>query len=149
MHGVLRFFHVRLCVREGVSEMAFRDGYLSELVGRPAMLSAGGSVGKVVDFYVGKPDDTFPRIDGVVIKTRAGERVAPLSDVLEYNPQSGLVLRATPEQVALPDERAFYLIKDLFDKQIVDVDGRKVVRINDLEVANTGGTLRVVAADIG
>jgi len=44
---------------------------------------------------------------------------------------------------------ALYLVEDLFDKQIVDVDGRKVVRINDLEVANTGGALRVVAADIG
>lgn len=54
-----------------------------------------------------------------------------------------------PTVEALPDDRALYLIKDLFDKQIVDVDGRKVVRINDLEIANTGGTLRVVAADIG
>ena len=41
------------------------------------------------------------------------------------------------------------LVEDLFDKQIVDVDGRKVVRINDIEVARTGGALRVVAADIG
>ena len=37
----------------------------------------------------------------------------------------------------------------MLDKQIVDVDGRKVVRINDIEVANTGGRLRVVAADVG
>jgi Mg/Co/Ni transporter MgtE/sporulation protein YlmC with PRC-barrel domain len=49
----------------------------------------------------------------------------------------------------VPEDEALYLIADLFDKQIVDVDGRKVVRINDLEIANTGGTLRVVAADIG
>jgi len=60
-----------------------------------------------------------------------------------------IVLSVAPTQLCEPDERALYLIKDLFDKQIVDVDGRKVVRINDLEIANTGGTLRVVAADIG
>ena len=41
------------------------------------------------------------------------------------------------------------MVEDLLDKQIVDVDGRKVVRINDIEIANTGGSLRVVAADIG
>jgi Mg2+ transporter MgtE len=29
------------------------------------------------------------------------------------------------------------------------VDGRKVVRINDIELANTGGRLRLVAADVG
>jgi len=40
-------------------------------------------------------------------------------------------------------------VEDLLDKQIVDVDGRKVVRINDLELARTAGAIRVVAADIG
>ncbi len=59
------------------------------------------------------------------------------------------MLRSAPVAAAVAAGDALYLIADLFDRQIVDVDGRKVVRINDLEVANTGGTLRVVAADIG
>ncbi|MBD5632909.1 MAG: magnesium transporter [Candidatus Eremiobacteraeota bacterium] len=59
------------------------------------------------------------------------------------------MLTVAPVAEAPPDDQALYLVEDLFDKQIVDVDGRKVVRINDLEIANTGGTLRVVAADIG
>ena len=48
-----------------------------------------------------------------------------------------------------PEESALLLIADLLDKQIVDVDGRKVVRINDLEIARAGDGLRVVAADVG
>ena len=132
--------------------MAFRDGYLSEFVGRQAILENDNkrrSLGKVVDFFVSQPDDTFPRIDGVVIKTRDGEKSLPATDVLEIDAQGAVVLRAVPVAAALANDRALFLIKDLFDKQIVDVDGRKVVRINDLEIANTGGTLRVVAADIG
>ncbi len=132
--------------------MAFRDGYLSELVGRQAVLEHDPqrrSLGKVSDFFVGAPEDTFPRIDGVVIKTRAGEMTVDVGDVVEIDAKGAMVLRVAPIREALPDDRALYLIKDLFDKQIVDVDGRKVVRINDLEIANTGGTLRVVAADIG
>ena len=132
--------------------LAFGDGYLSELVGRQAIVGddpSRRSVGKVVDFYVSKPDDTFPRIDGVVVKTRDGERTIPVRDVLDFNSRGALLLKSAPVEPALPDDHALFLIKDLFDKQIVDVDGRKVVRINDLEVANTGGTLRVVAADIG
>jgi len=58
-------------------------------------------------------------------------------------------LNAWPSEAALPDAQALYIIADLFDKQIVDVDGRKVVRINDIEVASTAGSLRVVAADVG
>jgi len=130
--------------------VAFHDGYLSELVGRPAVLSgAPAPLGKVADFIVGKPDDAFPRIDGLVIKTKEGPRFCPIGDIAEIDAQGSIVLKRAPSQVPLSEEQALYLIKDLFDKQIVDVDGRKVVRINDLEVANTGGTLRVVAADIG
>ena len=58
-------------------------------------------------------------------------------------------MAVAPTLPTLEEGRGLFLIEDLFDKQIVDVDGRKVVRINDLEVANTGGVLRVVAADIG
>jgi CBS domain-containing protein len=107
------------------------------------------TAGKVVDFYVAKPDDTFPRIDAILIRTPGGERLAPVGDVLEVDSEGEMLLRAAPAAPPLADADALYLIKDLFDKQIVDVDGRKVVRINDLEVAYTGDTLRVVAADIG
>jgi Mg2+ transporter MgtE len=35
------------------------------------------------------------------------------------------------------------------DKQIVDIDGRKVVRVNDLRLASHGDQLRLVAVDVG
>jgi magnesium transporter len=141
-----------VCRREGRSHIAFQDGYLSEIVGRRVVVAGDPerrSAGKVVDFFVGKPDDTFPRIDGILIRTRAGTRLAPMADVLEVNNDGALLLASAPNDAPIDDADALYLISDLFDKQIVDVDGRKVVRINDLQIANTGGTLRVVAADIG
>ena len=72
-----------------------------------------------------------------------------MAQVADINRDGAVELLSPPELPAKPNAEALYLIADLFDKQIVDVDGRKVVRINDLEVCNTGGTLRVVAADIG
>ncbi|MGP6188994.1 MAG: magnesium transporter MgtE N-terminal domain-containing protein [Vulcanimicrobiaceae bacterium] len=132
--------------------MSFQEGYLSELVGRAAVVAGDDpqtSVGKVIDFLVTKPDDTFPRIDGLVLKTKNGERYVPMAEVADVDERGSIVLRSRPATPAIPEDQALYLIRDLFDKQIVDVDGRKVVRINDLEVANTGGSLRVVAADIG
>ncbi len=107
------------------------------------------SLGKVVDFFVSKPDDAFPRIDAFVIKTKDGDRTCPVGDLVLDDAKGPFVLKNAPVGSPQPDDSALYLIKDLFDKQIVDVDGRKVVRINDLEIANTGGTWRVVAADIG
>jgi len=38
---------------------------------------------------------------------------------------------------------------DLMDKQIVDIDGRKVVRVNDLRLDEVEGALHLVAVDVG
>ncbi|MDQ6932408.1 MAG: CBS domain-containing protein [Candidatus Eremiobacteraeota bacterium] len=128
--------------------MNFHSGFISELAGRKAFVNRL-PVGKVTDFLVTKPEDTFPQIDGLVVKTAAGLRFAPISTVADVDDHGTVALTAAPSQPALSDNEALYLVADLLDKQIVDVDGRKVVRINDLEVANTGGALRVVAADVG
>jgi len=128
--------------------MAFTEGFISELVGRKATIN-DLPIGKVTDFLVNEPDDTFPHINGLVIKTIQGLRFAPIETVIDVNHAGTVALTMAPKEPAPPDEEALYLISDLLDKQIVDVDGRKVVRINDIEVANTNGRLRVVAADVG
>ncbi|HMC47765.1 MAG TPA: CBS domain-containing protein, partial [Caballeronia sp.] len=133
--------------------MAFRDGFLSELVGRPAVVEIDGkrtTIGTVADFVVEHPEDTFPRVDAVVLKMRGGDKLAPIGDVLDIQSEDRALVLAVMPHIACPHEdEALYLVEDLLDKQIVDVDGRKVVRINDLELAQTAGALRVVAADIG
>ncbi len=132
--------------------MTFHDGFLSEMIGRTAVLEGAArnaTVGRVSDFVVERPDDTFPKIDALVIKSKRGKHLAPIGSIIDFEMNGNLVLREMPVREAPPDDEALYLVEDLFDKQIVDVDGRKVVRINDIEVARTGGALRVVAADIG
>src|SRR5271165_1355686 len=129
----------------------FHDGFISQLVGRPVVLKElpDQPIGQVADFYVEKPDDTFPRIDAIVIDTRDGRRSAPIASVAEIDRDGKVVLEKVPTAPALPNESAFYIIRDLFDKQIVDVNGRRIVRINDIEVANTTSGPRIVAADVG
>ncbi len=128
--------------------MAFTEGFISELVGRKATVDAL-PIGKIADFLVSKPDATFPEIDGLVIKTSQGLRFAPIETVVDVDRDGTVALTVAPKEPAPPESQELYLVADLLDKQIVDVDGRKVVRINDIEVANAGGRLRVVAADVG
>ncbi len=128
--------------------MAFTEGFISELVGRRATID-DLPIGKVTDFLVSQPDATFPTIDGLVIKTAQGLRFAPVDTVTDVDHHGTVALTMAPREPAPSDERELYLVADLLDKQIVDVDGRKVVRINDIELANAGGRLRVVAADVG
>jgi len=128
--------------------VAFQEGFISELVGRRATVNEL-PIGKVSDFLVNNPDQTFPEVDGLIIKTSQGARFAPMDTVSDVDADGSVALNAAPKVSAPPDEEALYLVLDLLDKQIVDIDGRKVVRINDIELANTGGKLRVVAADVG
>ncbi len=128
--------------------MAFTEGFVSDLVGRRATIN-DLPIGKVSDFLVGKPDDVFPHVDGLVIKTSQGLRFAPIETVADVDRDGNIALTVAPKEPAPPEQTELYLVADLLDKQIVDVDGRKVVRINDIELANTGGRLRVVAADVG
>jgi magnesium transporter len=129
-------------------EMAFTQGFISDLVGRRATVN-DLTIGKVADFLITSPDDAFPPIDGLVIKTARGLRFAPMHTVADVDRNGTVALTVTPDQAAPSDDERLYLVADLLDKQIVDVNGRKVVRINDIEVADTGGRLRVLAADVG
>jgi magnesium transporter len=126
----------------------FTEGFISELVGRRATIN-DLPIGKVTDFLVRKPDATFPQIDGLVVKTVQGMRFAPIETVTDVDRNGTIALTMAPKEPAPPENEELYLVADLLDKQIVDVDGRKVVRINDIELANAGGHLRVVAADVG
>jgi len=128
--------------------VAFTEGFISELVGRKATID-DLPIGKVADFIVNKPDDTFPHIDALVVKTAQGRRMVPIEQVADIDRNGTVALTMTPKDPAPPDGETLYLVSDLLDKQIVDVDGRKVVRINDIEIASTAGRLRVIAADVG
>ena len=128
--------------------MSFSDGFISDLVGRRSTIN-DLPIGRVSDFLVSQPDDTFPRIDGLVIKTKRGPRYAPIETVIDFDREGQVALSVAPKEPAPPDSETLYLVADLLDKQIVDVDGRRVVRINDIEIANAGGHLRVMAADVG
>ncbi|GAC1420081.1 MAG: CBS domain-containing protein [Candidatus Velthaea sp.] len=130
--------------------MAFHDGFLSAFVGKPAVvLDQPGVIGKIADFVIDRPDDAFPQIDSVAIRMKEGLRLAPIANVISVDRGGVMVLARRPDIECPPDDEALYLVEDLLDKQIVDVDGRKVVRINDIELAQTAGALRVVAAEVG
>ena len=131
--------------------MPFHDGYLSEIIGRSVIVDGERTttVGRVSDFVVNAPGEHFPKISGVIVKTSDGKRLLSIEDVVDVDRDGRFVVGRAPTAAPAANDQALYLIEDLFDKQIVDVHGRKVVRINDIELAQTGGALRVVAADIG
>ena len=123
--------------------------YLSQAIGRPVLDANGEPLGKVDDLVVAI-GDRYPPITGLVAATDRRRIFLPWSQVASIDASgarlSGATIDITPF-VQRPNEIG--LRADLLDKQIVDIDGRKVVRVNDLRLDDVDGQLRLVAVDVG
>ena len=123
--------------------------YLSQAIGRPVLDANGEPIGAVADLIVAV-GDRYPPVTGLVVKTDRRQIFLPWSSV-DHLDSSGARLSTQTIDIGKfqqrPDE--ITLRGDLMDKQIVDIDGRKVVRVNDLRLDEIEGRLHLVAVDVG
>ena len=92
-------------------------------------------------------------VAGLLLKTREGSRLVAVKDVLQ-TPAGTLELREDAQlQPLRGDENLLLLQQDVLDRQIIDVHGRKVVRVNDVDLEwfpeNGGEGLRVAEVAVG
>ncbi len=126
---------------------------LSELIGASVYDPSGTTpVGKVREVAVVPQDDPH-RVAAFVVKTRHGERLLAMKAVNEVN---GGVRADTLSEGWTPfgsGEGMLLLERDLLDQQIIDVHGRKVVRVNDIDIHEELGhdhiILKLSAVDVG
>src|SRR5436190_9302820 len=125
---------------------------LSELLGATVRDASGTVRGRVREIAVA-PQDHPTRIAYLIVKTADGERMLPA----EALRSAGVTVRAVDDSAGWvrfsPSDGVLLLKRDLLDQQIIDVHGRKVVRVNDVELDSTPVNshlfLTVVAVDVG
>ena len=125
---------------------------LTALLGTPVTDSQGHLRGRLKDIAVATGPDAG-KVAGLVLKTRSGLCIVPSQDVME-TPAGTLELRSSGAMVPLKDDGNYiYLQQDLVDRQIIDIHGRKVVRVNDVELEWLGRgaahLLRVAEVEVG
>lgn len=125
---------------------------LTALLGTPVTDGQGHLRGRLKDIAVATGPDAG-KVAGLVLKGRHGLSIVPSPEVME-TPSGSLELRSPNALMPLKDEGAYiYLQQDLVDRQIIDVHGRKVVRVNDVELEWLGHgsahLLRVVEVEVG
>ena len=125
---------------------------LTALLGTPVTDAAGQLCGKLKDIAVATGPDAG-KVAGLVLKTKAGLSLVPSNEVME-TPSGTLELRNPTAMTPLVDHSNFLFLKqDLVDRQIIDIHGRKVVRVNDVELEwmGHGGAhlLRVAEVETG
>jgi sporulation protein YlmC with PRC-barrel domain len=125
---------------------------LTELLGAPVFDTAGSRCGRVREVALA-PQEDRARVAVLIVRTKAGDRLLPFGSVTSVN---GGIRADTSSRDWAPSnssEGLLLLGRDLLDQQVIDVFGRKVVRVNDLDlhqeaIANRP-VLRVGAVDVG
>jgi magnesium transporter len=123
--------------------------YLSQAIGRPVRDKVGEPMGTVADLIVAI-GDRYPPVTGIVVKTNGREIFLHWQSVASLD-AGGASLCTSAIDISKFNQRPneIRLKLDLMDRQIVDIDGRKVVRVNDLRLDEVEGSLHLVAVDVG
>ncbi len=125
--------------------------FISELTGRPVTDIDGTRIGVLKD-VVARPIKEFrhPVVDAIVVHGRSGDRTVPYEELAALLSAAIPLKRASKEisdyQVQDDD---FRLVADVLDKQILDTEGARVVRVNDIELVRINGNVVVSNVDIG
>src|SRR6202045_691231 len=129
---------------------------LSELLGATVYDPSGAASGRVREVTLA-PQEDRTRIASLIVKTKSGNRVLPFSAIASIDANIHTSTNPSDWPVANGAEGLFLLERDLLDQQVIDVHGRKVVRVNYVELQidsqAEGGRpraiLRIQAVDIG
>src|ERR1700730_6764033 len=128
--------------------------YATELMGAEAYDAQGHFVGRVREFFI-EPADQPNRISHFLLsRGRFQPLLAGYNQVAAVAPGT-IRLNCSERELALytPNEAWLAVRKDLLDQQIIDTQGRKVVRVNDVDLSEqkTNGNveLRLTQVDVG
>jgi len=125
---------------------------LSELLGATVRDASGTVRGRVREVAVA-PQEHPTRIAFLIVNTADGERMLPSASLKSCGPTVRAIDDASRWEKYAASDGVLLLKRDLLDQQIIDVHGRKVVRVNDVELdstpVNSHINLSVIAVDVG
>ncbi len=124
--------------------------YISHLLNNKVYDSSDNAVGQLKDILISPQKDIFAPLKFLVIETwKKNLLFVPYEYVQNFN-QEEISLKTLFSKIAqeqLPNQPFVYLKKDILDKQIVDLEGTRVVRVNDLRIGYFDRKMSVLAID--
>lgn len=124
--------------------------YASQLTGSKVWDAWGQEVGRCSDVLVREVETPFPTLAALEVRAPDGA-----TRYIAANQVSGLypsIILTVPQQQIIdytPAGDELRLIHQVLDRQIVDIEGRRVVRVNDLQLARVHQRYCLTGVDIG
>lgn len=122
--------------------------YFSEMVGKKVQTEDAIVIGTLKDCIFLASDR--PLITKFVITSHSADFILPIEDVKKIN---SVIVISKAYTIGELQENELYIKKNLLDKQIIDITGNKIVRVNDVamqeRISTTDYELLVSGVDIG
>jgi CBS domain-containing protein len=123
--------------------------FLSSVLSRPVITEQGRQLGRLWDLVM-IPGEVFPEVSHLLVKNGEGIISIPWAQIIMFN---RFVISVSSRQFAalihIGRDGEILVKRDILDKQIVDVDGAKVVRVNDLRLGSHQNLLCIYGVDVG
>jgi magnesium transporter len=123
--------------------------YISQILKRPIFDARNDPIATISDVIVRYGEEEYPPVIGLVARYRRRNFFMPGRDVSELSLQ-GAKMRSNMLDLSpfVRREGEVLLGKDVLDNQLIDVDGKRVVRVNDVQIIEVGDRWRVTGADV-
>jgi len=123
--------------------------FVSEVYRKLVLDQTGEEIGRLKDIIIGV-GEPFPAVTAILVSSGKETFLVPWDQINLFNRRViSVAARAHDILPAAIPSTDILIYRDLLDKQIVDINGAKLVRVNDLELGDVKGKLCLVAADIG
>jgi magnesium transporter len=124
--------------------------YASEFIGRPVVDVDGKRIGKLKDLIAIRHGEVpHPQLIAIEVKQASGLAYIPMHDVAALISLAVPLKRKFSEITQYtPQVEDLHLVRDVLDKQIIDTDGMRVVRVNDLQLTRVNGDVYVANVDV-
>ncbi|HCM97107.1 MAG: hypothetical protein A2X25_13265 [Chloroflexi bacterium GWB2_49_20] len=125
--------------------------FISELIGKPVTDIDGTQIGVLKDLIARTHKDfKHPVIDAIVVKFKEEQIIIPFIEVVVLL-AAAISLRQKKGKIHdyTTNEDDILLGEDVLDKQIIDIDGARVVRVNDIELVRVNAHIVVSNVDVG
>lgn len=127
----------------------FGEIFLSELIRKPVYDPKGDVIGKIRDIIVVK-GTPLPKLSSLIIEKQNKFYQIRWEDINLFNKIIiSISLQAEEIKLYQPNDLDLLAFRDIIDKQIVDVNGVKVVNVRDIKLEGYDGDAVLIAVDIG
>jgi CBS domain-containing protein/sporulation protein YlmC with PRC-barrel domain len=126
---------------------------LSAVIGKPVLDREGERLGTVKDLVALLSDGQHPPVIGLIVRIQGREGFIPDTWVADFTGRGvQLALDQPGPEPFTRRENELLLGGEILDRRVVDIAGKRVVRVNDLQLAGGDGRAfeyRLIGADVG